>query len=300
MQLDLKRLAQIVEIDEARSFARAAERLGISQPALSRSLQALERELGDRLFDRSRSGVVPTPFGALVLDHARTLIRQAAEAKREIDLMLGMEIGHLRIGSGPYPAAISVGQAVARLIQQHPGISVTVEVNDAETLTSMVLGAELDLAVAELDWSGVNDRLSVLSLPRHAGQYFCRAGHPLARRRPLTPEDVREFPLVATPLPQRLQFIGDAQGAISAGRPRVQVNSFDLIRRIVLESDAVGLATRFQIASEVDAGTLVALEMAVPGMFSNYGIITLAGRTPSPAAEAFIALLQEVEASLAA
>jgi len=308
MALDLKRLRQVVAIAETRSFARAAQTLALSQPALSRSLQGLEAELGGRLFDRGRGGATPTPLGERVLAHARSLLRQAEEARRDIDLVLGCEAGSLRIGVGPYPASISVGLAVARLIERHPGLEITVQVNDAESLTRQVLEAEVDLAVAELTWTNLSDRLDVEKLPRHRASFFCRAIHPLAQSRELTLEDAGAFPLVATPLPERVwHVLRGTRPALepphrledAPPRPPIQVNSFELIRRIVLECDALGLATPAQIAADVRAGSLVALDLEVPGLESNYGVITLAGRTLSPAAGAFIDILQETERELA-
>lgn len=309
MDLDLKRLRQVVAIAETRSFAGAARALALSQPALSRSLQGLEADLGGRLFDRGRGGVAPTPLGERVLAHARSLLRQAEEARRDINLVLGCEAGTLRIGAGPYPASISVGLAVARLIGQHPGLEVSVQVDDAESLMRQILEAEVDLAVAELTWTEDSDQLHVLALKRHPGKLFCRTGHPLTQRRGVTLGDVGAFPLVATPVPARLHHIVRAATAAGmspadpredAPRPRIQVNSFELIRRIVLESDAVGLATASQISVDVRAGILQTLDLAVPGLESNYGVIMLAGRTPSPAAEAFVATLRQVEAELQA
>lgn len=309
MDLDLKRLRQVVAIAETRSFAGAARALALSQPALSRSLQGLEADLGGRLFDRGRGGVAPTPLGERVLAHARSLLRQAEEARRDINLVLGCEAGTLRIGAGPYPASISVGLAVARLIGQHPGLEVSVQVDDAESLMRQILEAEVDLAVAELTWTSIIDRLNVVKLPKHPASFFCRATHPLARSRTLTLEDVGTFPLVATPLPERIWHLlrGAGPGTVashpaqnSAHRPRVQVNNFELIRRIVLESDAVGIATASQISDDVQAGLLQTLDLVVPGLESNYGVIILAGRTPSPAAEAFVEILRQVEAEVQA
>jgi len=308
MELDLKRLRQVVVIAEERSFAEAARKLALSQPALSRSLQSLETGLGGRLFDRGRGGVTPTPLGERVLAHARSLLRQAEEAQRDIDLVLGCEAGTLRIGVGPYPASISVGLSVARLIRRHPGLEITVQVDDAESLTRLVLEADVDLGVAELTWTSISDRLNVVKLPRHPASFFCRASHPLAQGRTPTLKDVAAFPLVATPLPERVWHLlgGTGPGAVpshrvrdAASRPRIQVNSFELIRRIVLESDGIGLAASAQIATDLQAGVLVALDLEVPGLESNYGVITLAGRTLSPAAEAFIGILQQTERELA-
>jgi len=305
MQLDLKHLRQILVIARTGSFAKAADELAISQPALSRSLQSLEQRLGARLFDRGRNGVAPTPTGTVLLAHAQTLLKQAAEAERDIDLLLGRAAGHLRIGAGPYPAAISVGTAVARLVQQYPGLSIDVQVNDWDELIRLVLAAQLDLAVAELMPVEFDERLSVERLPTHPGSYFCRAGHPLTLSGTVTLAELKRFPLAATVLPHRLRHVAARRRSSTAKAakegstlPWIHVNTFDLARQIVLESDAIGLAVPDQIADSVEAGVLVLLDTDVAGLNTNYGIIRLGGRTLSPSAEAFLEILRDVEASV--
>jgi DNA-binding transcriptional LysR family regulator len=304
MTVDLKHLRQIVAIAETGHFAKAATLLSISQPALSRSLQSLERRLGTRLFDRGQGGVVPTPTGRALLNHARALLKQAAEAEREIGLLVGRAAGHLRIGAGPYPAALSIGSAVAELVGRYPGLSVEVQVGDWDVLTPMVLDGQIDVAVAEIDPSEQDRRLFVERLPSHPGGYFCRAGHPLSRGRGLTFQDIRQFPLAMTVLPERLRHIADreaprpSRGGAKSALPWIHVNTFELARQIVLESDAIGVAVPDQIASEISQGLLKMLGVPLPGAYTNYGIITLAGRTLSPSAESFTAILRGVEAKI--
>ena len=90
---DLRRLRHALALAEHRNFARAAAALHITQPALSRSIQALEDGLGVRLFDRSPRDVDPTAFGELVLRHARSLELSARDLDRELQLAKGLEIG---------------------------------------------------------------------------------------------------------------------------------------------------------------------------------------------------------------
>ena len=71
MAFDIRAMRQLLALGEQGSFARAARQLGITQPALSRSVQALEARIGARLFDRGREGVIPTDVGRLLLDLAR-------------------------------------------------------------------------------------------------------------------------------------------------------------------------------------------------------------------------------------
>jgi DNA-binding transcriptional LysR family regulator len=305
MTLDLKHLRQIIAISQTGNFAKAAGLLSMSQPALSRSLQTLEQRLGARLFDRDRSGVVPTPTGQILLARAHSLLQQASEVEREVGLLIGRGTGHLRIGAGPYPAAISIGTAVARLITEFPGLSVDVEVGDWDVLTHRVLEAELDLAIVELPPSRHDDRLDVEPLSKHAGTLFCRADHPLTRLALPTLADLGAYPLAMTLLPPRLRHVVMRKRDSTARQrdhersvPWIHVNTFELARQIVLESDAIGLALPRQIADEVAAGLLAMLAVEVPNLHTNYGIVRLAGRTLSPAAAEFIRVLREVEATV--
>lgn len=306
MNIELRQLHYLLAIDRHRNFARAAEAIGLSQPALSRSLQTLERSVGARLFDRNRARVEPTVIGARLIMRARLLVNEAGDIERELRQLLGLQAGLLRLGAGPYPADISVGTAVGRLVRDHPGLRVDVSVGDWPSLTGRVLTGDLDLAVAESSLALANPRLAVELLPEHAGTFFCRAGHPLAIRRGLTLDDMRQYPFTVTMLPERLLALAAKDDVAprtdlppGVGAPAIRVETFRLARCIVLESDAIGAAAPSQIADDVARGHLVALPLRPPWLRTRYAMIRLAGRTPSPVADAFMQVLREVEAGIA-
>src|SRR5512137_2516263 len=103
MSLDLHLVRHALVLAKHGNFRRAARALHVSQPTLSRNIAALERSLGVRLFDRSSSGVEPTPFGRLVLERGRGLLAGESDLLREISLQAGLEIGSLAVAAGPYP-----------------------------------------------------------------------------------------------------------------------------------------------------------------------------------------------------
>jgi DNA-binding transcriptional LysR family regulator len=302
MSLDLRQLRHFVEVARCRNYAQAALSLGLSQPTLTRSVQALERQLGTRLLDRGRQGAEPTPVGVELLRRAQALLHDADEAEREIGWLLGLDTGLLRIGTGAYPAEISIGTAVARLIRNHPGLHVDIAVNDWSELIDHVVGGQIDLAVAELAAAEKDERLSVEALPQHHGWFICRKGHPLASAgNPLTLEDVQAFPVATTSVPPRLEKLLHAAGieGLSAAR-RIRVDTFSLMLRIVRETDTIGLASRRMVEDELGAQRVTLLPLNVPWLVTRYGIIQLARRTPSPAAAAFIKILRDVETGIAA
>ena len=301
MSYDLRQLGHFVEVARHGNYARAAEALGLAQPTLTRSIQALEREVGAKLLDRGRAGATPTALGLELLARAEALLRQVAETEQDMERLTGKAAGHVRIGAGAYAADISVGSAASRLSRRHPGITLDICIHDWTELVPRLLDGRLDLAVAEASAAVDDDRLVVEPLPRHRGVLFCRAGHPLLERgRALSVDDLARYPFASTSLPQRLeQALGTDQPQPNFA-VRHRVDTFELIRRIVLGSDAVSGAVPAQIEDDLAAGRVVVLPLDLPGLHSAYGIIRLARRTPSPAAEAFAEELRQVEAEIAA
>lgn len=305
MKIDLRQLRHVLAIDRHRNFARAAEAVSLTQPALTRSLQSLEREFGARLFDRDRAGVVPTPIGERLIERARLLLNQARDLEQDMTQMLGLEVGLLRLGAGPYPAELSVGTALGRLVMDHPRLLVDLAVADWPELTRRVTNGDLELAVADISTAVQDERLSVELLPKHRMQLFCRAGHPLAGRGSVTIAEARGFPLVGTSLPPRLDELSarDKRGlraTLPEGTtaPEIRVDTFALVMPIVLESNAIGGASPSRLRAFLERGEITLLPLDLPWLTTNYGIIRLANRSPSPAAAAFIEILREVEARI--
>jgi DNA-binding transcriptional LysR family regulator len=305
MTIDLRQCRHVLALDQHRNFARAAEALGLTQPALTRSLQVLEKSLGARLFDRNRTRVEPTPVGERLIERARLLVNQALAIEQDLKQMLGLEVGLLRIGAGPYSAELSVGTAVGRLLRLHPALMVDLAVEDWAELTRRVVSGELDLAIADTGLARQDDRLVVDLLPQHQLKFFCRPGHPLVGAIGLTLEQLRTFPLVSSSLPPRFGALAasDNRGLrtrlpVGISAPAIRVGTFPMAVKVVKESDAIGGAVPSQIADEVARGLLVTLPLELPWLSTNYAIIRLANRTPSPAATAFMEILREVEAGI--
>ena len=275
----------------------------MSQPALSRSIAGLEKALGVRLFDRTRQGVAPTAYGERLLARGGALLIDAAELERELKLMRGLEVGTLKIGAGPYPADMCVGPAVGRLAAKHPRLRVEVNTGDWREILREVLQAQTDLAVIELSVADEDPRLATEPLPKHAGTFFCRSGHPLLSEKAPTIERMFQFPFACAKIPARAaqMFYRLAKaGAIDPDTgdylPPIKVDTIALARSVVLSSDAVGLAALSLIGADIVAGRVVTLPFRQPWLHTNYGFVYLKDRALPPAAQAFMGEVKAVEA----
>lgn len=294
-------LRHALALDEHRHYARAADALHITQPALSRSIQALEQLLGARLFDRGRGEVEATPIGLILLDYARKAVLNAHDLQRAVALAKGAELGTLRVGAGPVAGAALVGPVLGRLCHLHPQLRVEVVFSAWQELPQRLRAREIDLMLSNVgDTEGLDD-LEILPLRPHAAVLVARAGHPLDRlEAPQTPEEWLAYPWVGPHFPLRSarQFLGRVLGAEAlqqrAGKLlSVVCDSQAVLEDVLLRSDAIAPMCLFMVADALRAGRLVVLPAPPLGDYGNFSVARLGSRSPSAPEAAFIQLLQD-------
>lgn len=303
MDIDTRLFRHVLVLARHRNFARAAEQLHLSQPALSRSIGRLEETLGAALFDRTREGVIPTDYGNLVIERGQDILRRGQELQREMDLMKGLEIGELSVVAGPFPHAISAGHALSRLLSSRGGLRVRLAQQSPRGAVEQILNSSADLAIADLREWGDDTRLQLEPLPQHIGFWVARADHPLAGRRGLALSDILAYRLICTPLPRQLvEFFGDFPAAGHADLddglfyPAVSLDALSFGPEIAATSDAVMLTPIGIVAQGLERGELAILDLHLPWQRTAYGFVTRRGRTPSPATLAYMACVRAVEA----
>ncbi|WP_121062301.1 LysR family transcriptional regulator [Chachezhania antarctica] len=145
--MDVRQLRYFVTIARCGSFSRAAVELNVAQPALSHHVANLEAELGVKLFDRSTRGVVPTECGHTLVTHANGILRQMAQAVRDVQQTSSDPSGTVQIG---LPTSVSMELTVPLLSavgERYPAITLKVNENYSGYLAEWVQAGELDLAV---------------------------------------------------------------------------------------------------------------------------------------------------------
>ena len=167
MNIELRHLKHLSALAEHASFSRAAEALHLTQPALSRSIQALEAQVGGPLFERQRGGIEPTELGRLLLRHAQVFEASSQDLEHEIRLARGLELGELRIGVGPYGGSALVGPALGRLNLAHPGLRLKTVLAPWQELPDRARARDVDLIVVELSQVQLMDDFAVQALSEH-------------------------------------------------------------------------------------------------------------------------------------
>lgn len=293
--LNLNRLSHVLALAEERHFARAAERVHLSQPAFSRSIQALERDTGQRLFDRSGGDVRPTPAGAFLVERARAVLFDARTLEREMRLFGECELGNAAFGVGPFPAATLMPRVLPELRRRHPQVALRVEVTNWSRLLEHLRSEDVEFFVAELRSLPADAGLDVLSLGRQRGGFYARAGHPLAGP-PCQATDLWRHGVVATRLPQAIKAAIAALLRMPDGHEPVfalECDDVSLLRSVALTTDSVLAATDAAVADDVRAGRIVPLAIAgLPSLYAEMGIVSLLNRSLSPTARRAVALIE--------
>lgn len=296
--MELRQLRHLLAVVAQGSFSKAAEAVHLTQPALSRSVQALEAEVGAALLDRSRGEITPTDVGRVVLAHARQMDSLATELRRDIALTQGLELGELRIGVGPFGGSALVGPVVGDLVRLHPGLRIQTVVAPWQELPERARARALDLIVVELSQVQEHTDFATRALGQHAGVLVCRPGHPLTRLRRPRLADMFDYPLVGPSLPGHA-LAGLLQAAPAALRERLQregplaveCDSAAILKDVLRNSDAVAIMPRFIVAHELAAAQLVVVPGVDIGVRARFGAAWLKKRSLSGAAAKFVELL---------
>lgn len=298
----LKLLEGALALDKYRNYARAAAKIGVSQPTLTRNIQELERQFSVRLFDRARNGVAPTSFGALVLEAAKRIEINFSELKREIALMKGLHVGELTIGVGPIPAQTWMPLAISELLGHHPQLKLQIKTDDWWDLAPALKERRIDIGIGEADMNQIDDSIKIESMPHRPIRFYCRNTHPLTEYKHLTLDKISSYPLVAPKIPKRFdEFIsGNASiGELSENKkyfiPQIECQSFDASFEIVKGCDAVGIAPLFKLESLKKDEGITALKYEQPWMRTNYVIMTIKDRSLTPAGLVFLEKAKKAE-----
>lgn len=282
--MTLVQLKHLIALAESGSFSRSAESMFLTQPALSRSIRALEDELGQPLFDRIGRHSELTPFGREVLARARQVVLDADELLDSGRRMAAGEVGVLRIGMGSGPGAMLMTPLLMAVATQRPGLHVEVSRATTALLVQALRERALDALVVDVRSLVPAPDLCVDTVSEMRGAFLCRPGHPLAeqaaRDGSVAFADVQRHPIASTPLSDEVaRVLMERYGpeAHPAQCVTLRCEEIPSLVAVTQRSDAVLIAIR------AAGPALVELTLQPPLRFNaRFGLVTLAARTQAP------------------
>jgi DNA-binding transcriptional LysR family regulator len=289
--MDTRQLAAFCAVVDRRSFSQAAERLGVTQPAVSLQVRALEKRLGTQLLDRSGRRVEPTEAGWRLYRGAQKLLALEEQIESDVAATSEGELqGELVLGASTGPAAIVVPLLLCEFQRDNPAVHVFLTVSDTHTIVERVAARELELGI-------------VGASRRHRGVRFepffsdevilaCPPGHRFAGQT-VTLEALREEPLILMQEGAGVrQIVEDAlrrRGVrLRDLGVRLELGLQESVRRAVEAGYGVTFISRTAVESELAAGSLT--EARVQGLEATreISLASATGRRRSRVSDAFV------------
>ena len=291
--MNLNHLAAFHAVAQAGGMTRGAERLDVSQPAVSKQVRVLERALGVHLFDRIGRRVRLSRAGELLADYARRLFTLAHDAEEAMADVRAVRRGRLVIGASTTIGTYLLPGVLAEFSRRHPQVELLVRIENTEEVHRRLAGHELDLGLTEglvededLDAEVFHqDELVLIAAP----------GHRLAGQPRVALSAVREEPFI-------LREPGSGTRAVEERtlarlkvpvRAAMALGSTEAIKRVVAEGMGLAIVSRLAVHDECPAGALVVLPVAELHIDRPLHLVRRKGRRDGPALQAFCAVLRE-------
>lgn len=305
--MTLVQLRHLLSLARTGSFSRSAAALFITQPALSRSIGALEGELGQRLFDRVGRKSELTPFGREMAERAAELVlaaddlrerarRLGAGRARGGEVSAGGEEGRLRVGLGSGPGAMLMTPLLQACALHHPKLQLQVARAATEQLVQALRERTLDALVVDARSLRPAPDLDTRELHEMRGAFLVRRGHPLARRgaraAPVDLAALRRYPVASTPLSDEVaRVLVERYGPTAHPDVLVTLRCDELpsLVDVARKSDAVLLAIRAAAPDLVELHVAPELKAT-----ARFGLVTLRRRTEPPGMDTLRALMRRL------
>ena len=298
LRLSLLRAVDAVEVH--RSLLKASAVLGVTQPALTKSLHELEDIVQTRLFDRHSRGVRPTEAGLVFVQTARRVLAELRRLDEALDQLSTPGSGAVALGALPVAAAGVLPGALARLKAAYPDIKVRLQQGRTEDLLPLLASGEIDLIVGRLYEPAVPDQFSREPLWTEPISILARTEHPIFSGA-VTVDALRRYELVLPTVSQRVGQEIEHLLALLGLQPTISLrsSSYDFIREMLHATDLISVMPRLMMVGDLLRGTLKVVPLPIPAPDRPAGLVLPRDHALPPAGRAFIACLRTYVSEIA-
>ena len=257
--MEIRELSYFTEVVERASITRAAEAIGISQPALTKCMRLMEDRLGIKLLERSTNGVTPTMYGEALYARAKSILAELSRARADIDELSGKNSGILSIGVLPSQATNLLPLAVVRLLEASPEARMRVFEKSRGDLLSSLRRGEFDLVVSVMESPSAASDLTQIPLTNDRPTVIVRRDHPAVKTGNPGLADLVSFPWLMPPAEAarrwNLEMTFDRLG-LALPAAMIECRSVPFMKAVVAQSDYVGLLPDDALTVEEKGGLI--------------------------------------------
>jgi LysR family transcriptional regulator, transcription activator of glutamate synthase operon len=292
--MDLRQLRYLVALSEERNFTRAAEREHIAQPALSQQIRKLEQSVGLPLVERTTRHVAMTEAGDLLVARARRILAELGAANAELQSLVGVQTGHVMVGTIHTMGPIDVSLALAIFHERHPRVELTIREQSSEELAEMLRIDELDLAFLSVTEPIESHGLALMQLVSEELVVVLPVDHRLAKRRRVRMAELAEEQFISYRAGSRLRELLLAAGDHAGFEPQVtlELNESQRIRRLVARRMGVAILPRSD--AQAPGAEVATVALTEPSLRRDITLAWREDRRHAPAAGEFLRLSREL------
>ena len=242
--MNFRQMHYVVILAETLNFSQAADKLGITQPALSKQIISIENELGITLFNRSSVPFTLTSAGEEIVAHSKEMLRKEAELKKIADDYKSGNKGRLVIGISPFRATYFLTDVIKTLQKHFSGLEIVLKETNSNELHKLAVEGKVDLAIinlpfddTQLDVIPLHEEKLVLVVPQELDEQLKSRG--IANP---TIKDVEKFPFITVSKSQELRRMFDRLCAMSEVKPQIAVEVNGIATVWALASSGIGIA----------------------------------------------------------
>lgn len=274
------------------SYSRAAEELYISQPAVSRHVQSLERDFGAKLLGQRGNRVYLTDAGRIVFDYAQRVFALTEEAKRALCELEGLERGYLRLGASSTPGTYLLPSVVTLFRKRYPGIDVSLTIANSQQIEEQVLKNELDIGFVGASFL---PELQVQPYVRDALVLIVPPRHPFVERGSISVQELEYQPFIVREAGSgtRRLLEDELNRAGVTLRHRFELCGCEATKRAVAAGMGIAVVSGYSVDLEVESGILKTVIIQDLCLERELSIISHKDVRPSAASLAFLTLLRK-------
>ncbi len=291
--MDFAQIRAVVEVARLQSFSRAAEALGLTQPAISAQVRAVEDECGFRLFDRLGRNVYLTQPGAVLADYGRRLIQYRREAVRALTDLHSAPSGRILLGATEAICTYVLPAIVKEFQRQHPNVAVSIFRHNTNRVIRKLTDGVLDAGFISLPIGA--DDVQVTPIFRDRWMAAVAPSHPLANAAKLRMEDLLPYPFIL-PESGHTREVMDHLLAPHRRQAKIafEVSGIEVIKRFTAEGMGVTLLSEIFAADDVAAGRLKLIPLSGQKLSREIGLAVRKNDYQSQAVKALIGVARKV------
>lgn len=290
-RLRTRQLVLLLAIQSHHSLRKAAEHLGMSQPAATKMLRDMEDLIGLKLFERGRRGLQATAYGEVMTRYAQGVAADLTGVRDELLAIHSGHIGKIRVGAIMAPVPQLLTHTLLDVKRDHPRLAISIQVDTSDVLVTALKEDRLDVVIGRIPDTWDDASLIFEPIQEEALSIVCSPENKAALKRRITLAELVRFPwiLQAHPSPMRkvieLSFV---EARLALPLNIMETASMLLTSSLARHSDLLAVMPTLVAQHYVERGTLAIVPLPIRKHLPPFGILMRRTRSPSPAIQIFI------------